>query len=609
MVYFDLETNGLLTDSGGGRILELAAWCRPPEGAAQPLLCETLVNPGPSVVIHPGAFRAHGITARELQDPGVPGTQKALRLLEEFVARCAELHRRPQGSVVELCAHNATSFDSRVLCKEYALCQRAMPPEWLFLDTLTMARKHFPGRVDRKLGTLFTRFQFSEADALSRLGGGGGGARKAHRAGFDCAMLACVHEALEREMGHPPNQLSAFAFPISVPGGGGGSGSQRAKQASRPAAALSQEAAALIEAAGDKEESDEGEGASDDEGAAPPARAKRPAPRVKDRLSALTDVDPVTLVEGLFAESWAAGGDADGGAERRDMGVWAPKTLAEMAKEGKSRKLLTQGDATTLAKLAEAGAAPGRPAVQFRGLAERVLLNLPKRYQEFAPFSDRAAVRDRVQGVALLARPMEAQPRGNKHVILVTLAVEGVDAPVQGEMWRVGPPGYSTGYIETRKRAAAAVSNRVRYRGQVDVKKGVKCLKLDTVEAVTLEEAEKWDEGDDVEGEVSGLSGGEDETDEAIKAYADKPFARTPVDGGSNVVLSTWEDVQTTDGTTIQAKKWDKLLRARPLPPTARFPALTAHAAIAARPRARDLAPRFAGDAAVCKGAGAAARA
>ena len=57
-------------------------------------------------------------------------------ILLQFVRSC----QKPRGYVV-LATHNARSFDVPFLRSEFTRCKAEFPSNWLFVDTLTLARE------------------------------------------------------------------------------------------------------------------------------------------------------------------------------------------------------------------------------------------------------------------------------------------------------------------------------------------------------------------------------------------------------------------------------------------------------------------------------------
>lgn len=128
---FDVETTGSMSRI---RMVELGASRFRLEG--EPSSFTTLVDPR----VHISSFvtRIHGIT-----DDMVKGAPRAREALEEFFDFA-------RGCV--LLAHNA-SFDTAVVSAE--LARHALPvPEFLILDTVSLARNLIPGPPNYKLSTL-----------------------------------------------------------------------------------------------------------------------------------------------------------------------------------------------------------------------------------------------------------------------------------------------------------------------------------------------------------------------------------------------------------------------------------------------------------------------
>lgn len=128
---FDVETTG---NESRIRMVELGATRFRMEGECE--FFSTLVDPG--VHISSSVTCIHGITDDMVA--GAPGAREALERFFSFAS----------GSV--LLAHNA-SFDTAVVSVE--LARHAMPaPEFLILDTVSLARRFIPGPPNYKLTTL-----------------------------------------------------------------------------------------------------------------------------------------------------------------------------------------------------------------------------------------------------------------------------------------------------------------------------------------------------------------------------------------------------------------------------------------------------------------------
>jgi DNA polymerase III epsilon subunit family exonuclease len=162
VVILDLETTGLdpLSDS----ILEVAAVRL--DGDMEVARLETLVNPGPGVVVSPSSHAVHGIDAAMVA--GAPSTDVVIANLLAFVG---------DDPIV---AHHAP-FDMAFLNRAAVMTgQRAFNGP--VIDTLEVARTIFPEQRSHKL------------EALCQLLGHP--AERFHRAGDDAAHLAALYPML-----------------------------------------------------------------------------------------------------------------------------------------------------------------------------------------------------------------------------------------------------------------------------------------------------------------------------------------------------------------------------------------------------------------------------
>lgn len=149
-IAFDLETTG--TVPGVDAIVEIGA-VRFINGEVEAIY-STLVNPYRP--IPPGASRVNGIT-----DDMVKDKPKIEDLLPSFTEFC-------QDDI--MVAHNA-AFDAQFLTSDFKKLELPTP-RGVVLDTLSIARKIFPGLPNYKLGTLVqhlkipnSEFHRAEADA------------------------------------------------------------------------------------------------------------------------------------------------------------------------------------------------------------------------------------------------------------------------------------------------------------------------------------------------------------------------------------------------------------------------------------------------------------
>ncbi|XP_010245431.1 PREDICTED: exonuclease DPD1, chloroplastic/mitochondrial-like [Nelumbo nucifera] len=124
---FDIETTGLSRENE--RIIEIAI---------QDLLggenstFQTVVNPE-RVILN---SHVHGITTSMVNRPDVPRMRDLIPILRQYVRS-----RQKPGGLVVWAAHNARCFDVPFLIKEFSRCSIEIPPDWVFLDTLPLARQ------------------------------------------------------------------------------------------------------------------------------------------------------------------------------------------------------------------------------------------------------------------------------------------------------------------------------------------------------------------------------------------------------------------------------------------------------------------------------------
>uniref|UniRef100_A0A1D1YU06 DNA polymerase III polC-type n=1 Tax=Anthurium amnicola TaxID=1678845 RepID=A0A1D1YU06_9ARAE len=126
VLVFDIETTGF---GPKGRIIEFAI--RDLFGGKNSTF-QTLVNPQ-KVVLNSDV---HGITTRMVNRPEVPRMEDFIPILIKFVRS-----RQIPGKPVILVAHNGRRFDVPFLVNEFRRCAMEVPSDWLFLDTLYLARR------------------------------------------------------------------------------------------------------------------------------------------------------------------------------------------------------------------------------------------------------------------------------------------------------------------------------------------------------------------------------------------------------------------------------------------------------------------------------------
>jgi DNA polymerase III epsilon subunit family exonuclease len=139
LVILDTETANLF---GAPHLLELGA-VRVVDGEIQDQY-ESFVCP--QVEIETGATEIHGIRQDDVRN--APLTAEVLDSFREWAGDCW------------FAAHNA-SFDAGVLAYEYARHDMT-PPEGVFIDSLSLARKLIPESIDHKLVTLCQHLELEE---------------------------------------------------------------------------------------------------------------------------------------------------------------------------------------------------------------------------------------------------------------------------------------------------------------------------------------------------------------------------------------------------------------------------------------------------------------
>lgn len=123
---FDTETTGLHRENE--RIIEFAL--RDLSGGKDSTL-QTLVNPERDILND----HIHGITTSMVNRPDVPRFSDLIPILQHYVKT-----RQIPGTPILWVGHNARVFDVPFLISEFSRCSMEIPSDWLFLDTLSLAR-------------------------------------------------------------------------------------------------------------------------------------------------------------------------------------------------------------------------------------------------------------------------------------------------------------------------------------------------------------------------------------------------------------------------------------------------------------------------------------
>ncbi|CAK8544566.1 unnamed protein product [Lathyrus sativus] len=176
VIVFDIETTGLHREKG--RIIEIAL--RDLQGGPNSTF-ETLVNPQCRIE----NSKIHGITTDMVNKPGVPRMEDLVPILLSYIRS-----REKPGGYVLWVAHNARIFDVPFIINELRRCSTPIPLNWLFLDTLPLARQLKPKG---------TKLPSASLDALSKfydikVDG------SAHRAMVDVNTLSLILSRMTRDL-------------------------------------------------------------------------------------------------------------------------------------------------------------------------------------------------------------------------------------------------------------------------------------------------------------------------------------------------------------------------------------------------------------------------
>ena len=171
----DLETTG--RDPASDRVLELALLLERPGHPVEPLV-DTLIDPGPEVVISPDASAVHGITRERLIAEAAPPAAQVLAEVRDTLARLAD-------DGIGVVIFNAT-FDWPLLAADLA---RLDPPQ-----TLPDCRLIDPLVLDRHVD----RYRKGKRTLEAACGHYGIVLDDAHRAGADALASLGVARAVGR---------------------------------------------------------------------------------------------------------------------------------------------------------------------------------------------------------------------------------------------------------------------------------------------------------------------------------------------------------------------------------------------------------------------------
>ncbi|KAK9136768.1 hypothetical protein Sjap_007362 [Stephania japonica] len=189
IIVFDIETTGLSRDE---RIIEIAL--RDLRGGESSTF-QTLVNPEQCV---PNSD-IHGIATNMVNKPSVPRFKDLIPILRHFIRR-----RRISSGPVYFVAHNARNFDVPFLINEFSRCGEDIPSDWLFIDSLPLARElakldgyeNLPGKSIQALREFFKIPLWGDA----------------HRAMSDVHSLAWILREMTIALKMPVSSLLGRAF-------------------------------------------------------------------------------------------------------------------------------------------------------------------------------------------------------------------------------------------------------------------------------------------------------------------------------------------------------------------------------------------------------------
>lgn len=194
VIAFDLETTGLSRENE--RIIEIAI---------QDLLggenstFQTLVNPERYV---PNSH-IHGISTHMVSRPDVPRMRDLIPILLEYI----QSRQKPGGYVLWV-AHNARTFDVPFLSREFSRCSIEIPSDWLFLDTLPLAREYMKATGSKASSKGVSLQALRQHFGIPLVG-------SAHRAMSDVQTLSLILQRLTLDMKLPVSGLIERSFKVS----------------------------------------------------------------------------------------------------------------------------------------------------------------------------------------------------------------------------------------------------------------------------------------------------------------------------------------------------------------------------------------------------------
>lgn len=188
----DIETTGFSRQTE--RIIEIAV--RDLIGGKNSTF-QTLINPEKDVT----NTDVHGISSRMVNRSDVPRFEELIPILLQYVRS-----RQIDGKPVLWFAHNGRRFDVPFIIREFQRCSREVPDEWLFVDTLPLARQLV--KPDGSKLTSFSLKSLREHYEIPLMG-------PAHRAMQDVMTLSYVLQRITFDLKLTVPELIVRAFRAS----------------------------------------------------------------------------------------------------------------------------------------------------------------------------------------------------------------------------------------------------------------------------------------------------------------------------------------------------------------------------------------------------------
>jgi len=188
VIVFDIETTGF--SHSRDRIIEVAF--RDLVGGKKSTF-HTLVNPEKVIT----NANVHGIRTDMVSKPDIPRMKDLIPIMLKFVES-----RKLDGKPVVFIAHNGRTFDVPFFIREFKRCSFEIPSDWLFVDTLPLARKLVKPDGSKSLHALQQHYEI-------QLSG------PSHRAMQDVNILSMILQKISFELKLSVADLVKYAFKAS----------------------------------------------------------------------------------------------------------------------------------------------------------------------------------------------------------------------------------------------------------------------------------------------------------------------------------------------------------------------------------------------------------